>query len=61
MDPLTQVMPPLIQVDDTVEWQVVKPEAFATIMDFFASGLPVVNEEEAAGTMYLSIYPCSNG
>ena len=31
--------------DDAVEWRVLKPEIYATIMDFFASGLPVVNED----------------
>jgi len=31
--------------DENVEWRVLKPEIFATIMDFFNSGLPVVNEE----------------
>ena len=30
--------------DESVEWKVLKPEIFATIMDFFASGLPLVNE-----------------
>lgn len=30
--------------DDAVEWRVLKPEIFATIMDFFASGLPVLND-----------------
>lgn len=30
--------------DDDVEWKILKPEIFATIMDFFASGLPVLNE-----------------
>ncbi len=29
-----------------MEWQVLKPEVFATIMDFFSSGVPVVNEED---------------
>jgi len=29
---------------DDVEWKVMKPEIFATIMDFFASGLPVLSE-----------------
>lgn len=40
------------KVDDEVEWKVIKAEIFATIMDFFASGLPVVHEAayaEAAG------------
>lgn len=32
------------KADDEVEWRVLKPQIFATIMDFFASGLPVINE-----------------
>ncbi|XP_017768704.1 PREDICTED: NFU1 iron-sulfur cluster scaffold homolog, mitochondrial-like [Nicrophorus vespilloides] len=32
------------KVDDETEWKLLKPEIFATIMDFFASGLPVLNE-----------------
>ncbi|KAK7872928.1 hypothetical protein R5R35_004247 [Gryllus longicercus] len=35
------------KVDEDVEWRLLKPEIFAIIMDFFASGLPIVNEEEA--------------
>merc|ERR1712156_1379510 len=31
--------------DDSVEWKVIKPEVFAIIMDFFHSGLPIVNED----------------
>ncbi|KAA8592361.1 hypothetical protein FQN60_017816 [Etheostoma spectabile] len=31
--------------DDNMEWRVIKPDVFATIMDFFTSGLPVVNED----------------
>lgn len=27
-----------------MEWKVIKPDVFATIMDFFTSGLPVVSE-----------------
>lgn len=30
--------------DEDVDWKIVKPEIFATIMDFFASGLPVLND-----------------
>ncbi|XP_014287511.1 NFU1 iron-sulfur cluster scaffold homolog, mitochondrial [Halyomorpha halys] len=30
------------KVDDDVEWKIIKPEIFATIMDFFASGLPIL-------------------
>ncbi|KAF5287916.1 hypothetical protein FQA39_LY15620 [Lamprigera yunnana] len=32
------------KVDDDVEWKLLKPEIFATIMDFFASGLPILSE-----------------
>lgn len=31
--------------DELLEWKVLKPEIFATIMDFFSSGLPIVNED----------------
>lgn len=31
--------------DDGIEWKIMKPEIFATIMDFFASGLPVINAD----------------
>ena len=30
------------KMDDDIEWKLIKPEIYATIMDFFASGLPVV-------------------
>ena len=36
------------KVDEDVEWKLLKPEVFAVIMDFFASGLPVLNEEQPA-------------
>lgn len=36
----------LWQLDEDVEWKILKPDIFATIMDFFASGLPVVTESE---------------
>ncbi|CAH1116939.1 unnamed protein product [Phaedon cochleariae] len=32
------------KTDDDVEWKLLKPEVFAIIMDFFASGLPVLND-----------------
>lgn len=32
------------KVDEDMDWKVLKPEIFATIMDFFASGLPIINE-----------------
>ncbi|VVC90372.1 unnamed protein product [Leptidea sinapis] len=31
--------------DDDVEWKLLKPDIFATIMDFFASGLPVIKDK----------------
>lgn len=36
--------------DDSVEWRTMKPEIYATIMDFFHSGLPIVNEDAVAST-----------
>ena len=47
-------------MDDDVDWQVVKPEVFATIMDFFASGLPLVTEERPASDTGKEKY-CSLG
>ncbi|GAB6018813.1 hypothetical protein CHUAL_000474 [Chamberlinius hualienensis] len=35
----------ITKMEDEVEWKVLKPDIFATIMDFFASGLPVIMEE----------------
>merc|ERR1711879_523074 len=31
--------------EEGYEWKLMKPEIFATIMDFFSSGLPVVNAD----------------
>ncbi|XP_028313390.1 NFU1 iron-sulfur cluster scaffold homolog, mitochondrial [Gouania willdenowi] len=31
--------------DANTEWKVIKPDVFAAIMDFFATGLPVINED----------------
>ncbi|PSN33032.1 NFU1 iron-sulfur cluster scaffold protein [Blattella germanica] len=38
----------LVQLDEDVEWRLLKPEIFATIMDFFASGLPILTQTEAS-------------
>ncbi|KAJ8681024.1 hypothetical protein QAD02_016811 [Eretmocerus hayati] len=35
------------KADEEVEWSVLKPEIFANIMDFFASGLPILTEAQA--------------
>ncbi|KAL6265067.1 hypothetical protein P5V15_005158 [Pogonomyrmex californicus] len=32
------------KLDEDVEWKLLKPEIFATVMDFFASGLPIMDE-----------------
>ncbi|BFZ17248.1 hypothetical protein BsWGS_20287 [Bradybaena similaris] len=34
------------KVDDDVDWAVLKPDIFAVIMDFFASGLPVLTNDK---------------
>nr|XP_054774199.1 NFU1 iron-sulfur cluster scaffold homolog, mitochondrial-like [Lytechinus pictus] len=33
--------------DDNVDWRVLKPEIYATVMDFFASGVPILTDETA--------------
>ncbi|EZA56886.1 hypothetical protein DMN91_001341 [Ooceraea biroi] len=38
------------KVDEDVDWKLLKPEIFATIMDFFASGLPVMDEASQPAT-----------
>ncbi|KAM9391936.1 NFU1 iron-sulfur cluster scaffold homolog, mitochondrial [Pholidichthys leucotaenia] len=35
----------ITKLDANMEWKVIKPDVFAAIMDFFTSGLPVVNED----------------
>ncbi|XP_019716415.1 NFU1 iron-sulfur cluster scaffold homolog, mitochondrial [Hippocampus comes] len=35
----------ITRADENIEWKVLKPDVFAAIMDFFTSGLPVVNED----------------
>ncbi|KAL3877206.1 hypothetical protein ACJMK2_034947 [Sinanodonta woodiana] len=36
----------ITKMDDDVDWQILKPDIFATIMDFFASGLPVLTDAQ---------------
>ncbi|EEB13989.1 HIRA-interacting protein, putative [Pediculus humanus corporis] len=33
--------------DEDVSWKLINPEIFATIMDFFSSGLPILTENES--------------
>lgn len=35
-----------VSKQDEADWGLLKPEIFAIIMDFFASGLPIVNERK---------------
>lgn len=37
-----------VSKDDEAEWDVVKPDIFASVMDFFASGQPVLLDEADA-------------
>uniref|UniRef100_A0A1B6LTF8 NFU1 iron-sulfur cluster scaffold homolog, mitochondrial n=1 Tax=Graphocephala atropunctata TaxID=36148 RepID=A0A1B6LTF8_9HEMI len=34
----------ITKLDEDVDWKLMKPEIFATIMDFFASGLPILTD-----------------
>lgn len=36
-----------VSKQEEAEWGVLKPEIFAVVMDFFASGLPVVTEKKS--------------
>lgn len=36
----------ITKIDEDVDWNLLKPEVFATVMDFFASGLPVLSEAQ---------------
>ncbi|XP_003425407.1 NFU1 iron-sulfur cluster scaffold homolog, mitochondrial [Nasonia vitripennis] len=38
----------ITKIDEDVEWKLIKPEIFATIMDFFASGLPIFTEAQSS-------------
>lgn len=42
--------------DDAYEWRVMKPEIYATIMDFFSSGLPIVHEDSKLTSNETEIY-----
>ncbi|XP_061191210.1 NFU1 iron-sulfur cluster scaffold homolog, mitochondrial-like [Saccostrea echinata] len=34
------------KADDDLDWQLMKPDIYATIMDFFASNLPILTDEQ---------------
>ncbi|XP_067857150.1 NFU1 iron-sulfur cluster scaffold homolog, mitochondrial isoform X2 [Heptranchias perlo] len=35
----------ITKADNDVEWKLLKPDVYATIMDFFASGLPIMTDD----------------
>lgn len=35
-----------VQADDDLDWQLMKPDIYATIMDFFSSNLPILTDEQ---------------
>ncbi|XP_052872696.1 NFU1 iron-sulfur cluster scaffold homolog, mitochondrial-like isoform X2 [Anopheles cruzii] len=43
-----------ISKQEGAEWRVIKPEAFAVIMDFFASGLPVVKDAQPTSSTQIN-------
>jgi hypothetical protein len=45
---------------DDIQWQVLKPEIYGAIMDFFSTNLPVVDEnaEEPAGSKRVRFILC---
>ncbi|XP_032665456.1 NFU1 iron-sulfur cluster scaffold homolog, mitochondrial-like [Odontomachus brunneus] len=42
------------KLDEDIEWKLLKPEVFATVMDFFASGLPIMDESQPAADTQIS-------
>ncbi len=52
------------QEDEEIEWKELKAEIFATVMDFFATGLPIMTHDKApsdTGTQHNSrAYKCSS-
>lgn len=41
--------------EEDLEWQIIKPDVFATVMDFFSSGLPIYTGEKAPSDT--EVYP----
>lgn len=42
------------KVDEDVDWKLMKPEIYATIMDFFASGLPILTDARPSSDTQIS-------
>jgi hypothetical protein len=47
----------LTKEHDDMEWMVLKPEIYATIMDFFASGLPILTDVKPTSDTREILYP----
>ncbi|XP_073867724.1 NFU1 iron-sulfur cluster scaffold homolog, mitochondrial isoform X5 [Macaca fascicularis] len=47
--------------NEDLDWNLLKPDIYATIMDFFASGLPLVTEETPSGEAETDSYSCHPG
>lgn len=45
----------LTKADDDIEWMVLKPEIYAAIMDFFASGLPILVDVKPTSDTRMSL------
>ena len=54
----------ITKTDDDIDWKLLKPEIFATIMDFFSTGLPILNpsqeEDKPIGLSFISIFVLFN-
>ncbi|KAK9304588.1 hypothetical protein QLX08_004028 [Tetragonisca angustula] len=44
----------ITKADEDIEWKLLKPEIFAVIMDFFATGLPTLTDEQPATDTQIS-------
>ena len=47
------------QLDDDMEWPVIKPHVFSAVMDFFSTGLPVLTDEQPSPDTCELFYLCS--
>ena len=36
----------VLQDEEDIDWSILKPDIFASIMDFFASNVPILTEEQ---------------
>ncbi|XKL66652.1 hypothetical protein PGB90_010072 [Kerria lacca] len=43
------------KIDEDIEWKLLKPEIFATLMDFFATGLPIITNPQSSREEFLNL------